>query len=154
MKRSAGILPFRRKPKFEVYLVHMGGPYWQNRERSWSIVKGEVEEGEDLLEAAKREFHEETGEKINGDFLPLGEVKASGKTIYVWAVEAEPSTKITSNTFTIEWPPKSGKTAAFPEVDRAGWFDLETAKRILVKSQLPFLERVKRLFSPVPANRR
>jgi predicted NUDIX family NTP pyrophosphohydrolase len=142
MKTSAGILPFRRKPGLELYLVHMGGPYWRNKTRSWSIVKGEVEEGEDLLQAAKREFHEETGQEINGEFLSLGEVKTSGKTIYAWAVEAEPSTKITSNTFTIEWPPKSGKTAQFPEVDKAAWFDPETAKEVIVKSQLPFLERV------------
>lgn len=145
MKTSAGILPFRKKPKPVVYLVHMGGPYWRNKARSWSIAKGEVGEGEDLLEAAKREFFEETGQEISGAFLPLGEVKASGKTIYAWTVEAEPSTQITSNTFTIEWPPKSGKTAAFPEVDKAAWFDPETAKEVIVKSQLPFLERVEAL---------
>ena len=145
MKQSAGILPFRKRKGIEVYLVHMGGPWWRNKARAWSIVKGEIEEGEDLLQAAIREFHEETGQPIDGKFLPLGEVKMSGKKITVWAVEAEPSTEIISNMFTIEWPPRSGKKAQFPEVDKASWFPLERAKEVLVKSQLPFLERLQKV---------
>ena len=144
MKVSAGILPFRRHKGLELYLVHMGGPYWRNKKRAWSIVKGEIEAGEDPLQAAIREFHEETGQKIDGKFIPLGEVKMSGKKITVWAVEAEPSTEISSNTFTIEWPPRSGKRAQFPEVDKAAWFMLDQAKEVLVKSQLPFLERLEK----------
>ncbi len=144
MKQSAGILPFQKNGKLKLYLVHMGGPFWKKKQRSWSIVKGEVEEGEDLLTAAVREFHEETGQTIDGKFLPLGEVKTSGKKIYVWAVEATPSTKITSNTFPLEWPPKSGHVVDFPEVDKAAWFDIDEAKRVLVKSQLPFLERLEK----------
>ena len=148
MKISAGILPYRRKAKkTEVYLVHMGGPYWRNKTRAWSIAKGEVEEGENLLEAAKREFHEETGQALKGDFISLGNVKTSGKMIYVWAVETEPSTEIASNTFEIEWPPKSGKKVAFPEVDKAEWFDLNRAREIIVKSQIPFLERLDEVVS-------
>ncbi len=127
----------------EVYLVHMGGPYWRNKSRAWSIAKGETEEGEAPLEAAKREFREETGQKIEGDFLDLGEVKTSGKVIHAWAVEAEPATDIVSNTFEIEWPPHSGKKAAFPEVDKAAWFTPEEAAEKIVKSQIPFLERLK-----------
>jgi len=144
MKHSAGVLPFRQRDGLEVYLVHMGGPYWRNKARAWSIVKGETEMGEDLLQAAIREFHEETGQKIDGKFLPLGEVKTSGKKITAWAVEAEPSIEITSNTFTIEWPPRSGKTTEFPEVDKAAWFTIDEAKEVLVKSQLPFLERLQK----------
>ena len=143
MKISAGILPFRRKKgSVEVYLVHMGGPYWRNKPRSWSIVKGLVEEGEELLDAAKREFKEETGHDIEGGFIDLGDVKTSGKRIHAWAVEAEPDTRIISNTFEIEWPPHSGQRALFSEVDEAAWFDIRTAKEKIVASQIPFLERL------------
>ena len=146
MKVSAGILPYKREGnRWRVFLVHMGGPYWKKRDRAWSIVKGEVEEGEELLSAAKREFAEETGESVDGNFLPLGSVKTSSKTVHAWAVEADPSTAIRSNTFEIEWPPKSGKIARFPEVDRASWFDLDEAKEKIVKSQIPFLERLEEL---------
>jgi predicted NUDIX family NTP pyrophosphohydrolase len=143
MKISAGILPYRwRDGRLELFLVHMGGPYWRNRSRAWSIVKGEVEGDEALEDAAKREFYEETGQNIEGRLLPLGSVKSSDKTIYIWAVEANPSTQIRSNFFEIEWPPSSGKRAAFPEVDKAAWFTLQEAKEVIVKSQLPFLERI------------
>ncbi len=144
MKRSAGILPFHRgeNGEVQVYLVHMGGPYWKNRSRSWSIAKGEIEEGEDPLHAALREFREETGQKIGGEFLDLGRVKGSGKELWVWAVEAEPDTRIRSNTFTIEWPPESGRVREFPEVDRAGWFDLREAREILAVYQVPVLDRL------------
>ncbi|BDY12036.1 NUDIX domain-containing protein [Hydrogenimonas cancrithermarum] len=146
MKLSAGILPFKQDPDgIKVYLVHMGGPFWKKKKRSWSIVKGEVEEGEDLLQAATREFFEETGQRIDGDFFPLGDVKSSNKRIHAWAVEVEPSTEIRSNTFELEWPPKSGRVMQFPEVDRAAWFGLEEAKEVIVASQIPFLERLAEL---------
>ncbi|WP_456449156.1 NUDIX domain-containing protein [Hydrogenimonas sp.] len=146
MKESAGILPFRRSEKgLELYLIHMGGPYWRRKERAWSIVKGEVEEGEGALSAALREFREETGVGIEGKFFPLGKVKTSGKIIHAWAVEAEPSTEIRSETFEIEWPPKSGKRERFPEADRAEWWTPEEAKKVIVKSQIPFIERLEEL---------
>lgn len=126
----------------ELYLVHMGGPYWRNKTRAWSIVKGEVQEGEEPFAAALREFREETGHEIDGDFVDLGEVKTSGKTVHAWAVEAEPSTEIRSNTFTVEWPPHSGKKAAFPEIDEAAWFTPEEAKERIVKSQIPLINRL------------
>ncbi len=147
MKQSAGILPYRKREdgEVELFLVHMGGPYWKNRPYAWSVVKGEVRNGEEPLEAARREFFEETGERIGGEFIPLGSVKSPNKTITVWAVEASPDTDISSNTFEIEWPPKSGKKARFPEVDRAGWFTIDEAGKVIVRSQLPFLERVRTL---------
>jgi predicted NUDIX family NTP pyrophosphohydrolase len=146
MKYSAGILPYRFKDgKLQLFLAHFGGPFWRNKKRSWGIVKGEMEEGEDPLDAAKREFFEETGKRIDGEFLDLGEVKASGKINRVFAVEADLDTDVRSNTFTIEWPPKSGNFQEFPEIDRAAWFDFEEAKEVIVKSQLPFLERLKAL---------
>ena len=149
MKLSAGILPFRKKEgRVEVFLVHMGGPYWHNKERAWSVVKGEMEEGEEPIAAALREFREETGQKIEGEFIDLGEVKTSNKTIHVWAVEAEPSTKIRSNTFTIEWPPHSGKKQSFPEVDEAAWISLEEARKKIVQSQIPLLDRLESLVKP------
>ena len=143
MKKSAGILPFRRKEgRIELYLAHMGGPFWRRKRRAWSIVKGEIKEGEEPLQAALREFSEETGQKIEGRFIDLGEVKTSNKIIRAWAVEAEPSTQVHSNSFTIEWPPKSGKTATFPEIDRAAWFSPEEAKEVIVESQTPFIDRL------------
>lgn len=126
LKKSAGILLYRiNSSKLEVLLVHPGGPYWAKKDAGvWSVPKGEFEEVEDPLEAAKREMKEETGIKIKGNFIELTPVKLkSGKMIYAWAVcgdcEAE---NITSNTFELEWPPKSGKREIFPEVDKAEWF--------------------------------
>jgi len=144
MKESAGILPFRRGQNgdVQVYLVHMGGPYWKNKLRSWSIAKGEIEEGEEPLQAALREFREETGHEIDGRVLDLGRIKGSGKTLWVWAVEAEPDPQIHSNTFTIEWPPGSGRVREFPEVDRAGWFSPKEARGILAAYQVPILDRL------------
>ena len=154
MKISAGILPYRwRDGKLEIFLVHMGGPYWRNRPRAWSIVKGETETDESPEDAAKREFYEETGEHITGRLIPLGSVKTSGKRIYVWAVEANPSTKIQSNLFEIEWPPHSGQKAKFPEVDKAAWFDMDKAREVIVKSQLPFIERLEEEVSEKGAGR-
>ncbi len=142
MKKSAGILPFRKKDEIEVFLAHMGGPFWRKKKRSWSIVKGEVREGEDLLKAAKREFFEETSKKIDGEFIYLGSAKSSNKILYVWAVESDIDTDIKSNTFEMEWPLGSGEIRSFPEVDRAKWFKLKEAKEVIVSYQEVFLDRL------------
>jgi predicted NUDIX family NTP pyrophosphohydrolase len=125
-QRSAGILMYRHKSgAVEVLLVHPGGPLWKKKdEGAWSIPKGLYEESEDALAAARREFEEETGAALAGEFIPLGEFRqSSAKIVSVWAVEGEfDVTKLTSNTFALEWPPKSGKINDFPEIDRAAWF--------------------------------
>jgi predicted NUDIX family NTP pyrophosphohydrolase len=146
MIQSAGILPYRLGEKgIEVYLVHMGGPYWLNKERSWSIAKGIVEENESPEAAARREFAEETGQRIEGKLEFLGEGRSGSKHLLIYALEAPHlSTRIHSNTFTIEWPPHSGREQVFPEADRAAWVPLEEARKILVKSQLPFLDLLER----------
>ena len=129
----------------EVLLVHPGGPFWAKTDAgAWSIPKGEYSEGEDALAAAKREFTEETGVAVDGDFIPLGEVKqAGGKVVIAWALEGDLDPKlIQSNAFTIEWPPKSGSMREFPEVDAAGWFSLEDAQAKLLKGQVQFLTRL------------
>lgn len=145
MKISAGILPFKcYKGDLKVFLIHMGGPFWKNRDDgAWSIVKGEVKEGENILDAAKREFFEETGKKIDGDFIDLGEIKASNKIIHIFAINKDLDTDIKSNCFELEWPLKSGKIQKFPEADRAKWFDINEANRKIVKSQKVFLERLR-----------
>lgn len=145
-KLSAGLLLFRRtSPQIEVFLVHPGGPFWARKdEGAWSLPKGEYAEGEHPLDAARREFQEETGFDLDGDFLPLGEVRQSGgKLVTAWALEGDidPSS-VRSNTFSLEWPPKSGRTQAFPEVDRAAWFPLPAARAKLLKGQVPFLDRL------------
>ena len=142
--RSAGLVLFRQsRGVLEVFLVHPGGPFWAKKNLgSWSIPKGEYVEGEDPLEAARREFEEETGQPIEGEFLPLGEVKqAGGKVVKAWAVEGDidPST-LRSNTFTMEWPPRSGNSREFPEVDRAEWFTLDAARAKILPGQLRLLE--------------
>ncbi len=128
-KRSAGLLMFRRrKDQLQVFLVHPGGPFWKNKDAgAWSIPKGEYGEKEDPLDAAKREFEEETGIKPAGEFILLDQMKQpGGKIVSAWAVEGDCSSKaIRSNTFSMEWPPKSGRQQEFPEVDRADWFSLE-----------------------------
>ena len=147
-KNSAGILLHRlRGSRIEVFLVHPGGPFWAKKDAgAWSIPKGEFEVGQDPLEAAKREFKEETGFAVEGNFIELTPVKQpGGKVVYAWAVmgdcEAE---SIKSNTFSLEWPPWSGKRKEFPEVDRAGWFTPEVAREKILKGQLNFLEELKR----------
>lgn len=147
---SAGMLLYRGSGEaLEVMLVHMGGPFWARKHAgAWSIPKGEYEDGEDPLAAAQREFAEETGlEPPEGPPADLGVFKqASGKRLHVWALQADLDVStITSNTFALEWPPRSGKMQRFPEVDRAGWFDLPTAREKLVKGQLPLLEELRRL---------
>jgi predicted NUDIX family NTP pyrophosphohydrolase len=145
-KQSAGLLLFRRRGhSLEVLLVHPGGPYWARKDDgAWSIPKGEVEESEDVLAAARREVEEETGARPSGPFISLAPVhQTGGKIVHVWAVESEfDPASLTSNLFEMEWPPKSGKLKSFPEVDRAGWFDLETAARKILASQAVVLQHL------------
>lgn len=144
-KKSAGILSFRLLKHPEVLLIHPGGPFFRTKDAgSWSIPKGEYT-NENPLEVAQREFTEETGNVITRkNFIDLGEVTLkSGKKITAWAVECDFETSfISSNTFEIEWPPKSGKMASFPEVDRAEWFSLEDARLKIHPGQLDFLNRL------------
>jgi len=140
-KISAGILLYRKRPEgVQVMLVHPGGPFWMKKDEGvWSIPKGLADDGEDLLVAAKREFFEETGATVAGEFVDLGAHRQpGGKTVFVWSCEGdfEPG-QLKSNTFTMEWPPRSGKTAQFPEVDRAGWYSLDEALRKVTKGQRP-----------------
>lgn len=135
----------RRDSNLQVFLVHPGGPFWKKKDAgAWSIPKGDYEDGEAPLEAAKREFEEETGIKADGDFITLGHAKqSSGKIISAWAFEGDCSlTEVRSNTFSMEWPPKSGQVKEFPEVDRADWFDLNEARVRILKGQVEFLERL------------
>ena len=148
-KPSAGLLLYRlRDGRLEVFIAHMGGPFWASKDDgAWSIVKGEYEEHEDPFTAARREFLEETGSHPpSGRTLELGEFRQpSGKRIVVWAIESDfDGASVRSNTFTIEWPRGSGQQREFPEIDRAGWFDTQTARQKLVKGQLPFIEALER----------
>src|SRR5450432_3681231 len=142
-KTSAGLLMFRtRKAELEVLLVHPGGPYFQNKdEGAWTIPKGEVTEGEDLLERAKIEFKEELGIVASGDWTELGSVRQKGgKTVHAWAFsgDLEDDFKLASNTFEMEWPPRSGKVQRFSEVDRATFFAVEEARRRINVAQAVF----------------
>jgi predicted NUDIX family NTP pyrophosphohydrolase len=146
MKQSAGILLFRRvKKETEVFLVHPGGPFWKNKDLgAWSIPKGEFTEEEDALEAAKREFKEETGISCDGDFLQLSPVKLkSGKEIFAWALEKDiDADQLKSNFFEMEWPPKSGKMKSFPEIDKGAWFAPGEAKQKINDSQVVFIDEL------------
>jgi len=148
-KQSAGILLYRKTPSGpEFFLVHPGGPFFKNKDDGvWSIPKGEFTDDENAFTAAKREFEEETGSAIDGDFIVLIPVKLkSGKTIHAWAVEGNiDHAQITSNIFTIEWPPKSGKMQTFPEIDRAGWFGFEDAKQKINAAQIALLGQILKL---------
>jgi len=148
-KQTAGILLYRiRNGELEVFLVHPGGPFWMKKDDgAWSIPKGETEKGEDLLHAAKREFHEETGFSLDGYFIALTPLKQrGGKMVHTWAVEGDVDAESSkSNLFSMEWPPRSGKRAEFPEVDRAAWFTLETAKEKILQSQAELLAELRRL---------
>ena len=145
MKRSAGLLLYRQRGGgVEFFLVHPGGPFWAKKdEGAWSIPKGLYEEGEPPLEAAKREFTEETGLTVDGDFIPLGEFKQpGGKLVSAWLVEADcDASAVQSNLFALEWPPRSGKMAEFPEIDRAGWFTPSDAMVKILRGQKPILDR-------------
>ncbi len=148
-KISAGLLLYRQRPGGpEVFLVHPGGPFWAKKDAgAWSIPKGEAAPGEALLAAAQREFQEETGLSITGDFRALDPVRQpSGKLVHAWAVEQDyDAAAIRSNTFEMEWPPRSGRKQAFPEVDRAAWLDLASARVKITKGQLPLLNQLERL---------
>jgi predicted NUDIX family NTP pyrophosphohydrolase len=148
-KQSAGLLMFRRAAgHLQVLLVHPGGPFWAKRDLgAWTVPKGEYDDSEQALEAAKREFAEETGFATSEPFFPLGSLKQpSGKTVTVWAFESDcDPAALVSNEFEMEWPPKSGRTAAFVEVDRAGWFSLGEARDKLIKGQLGFLDALEKV---------
>jgi predicted NUDIX family NTP pyrophosphohydrolase len=145
-KRSAGLLMFRRRgADIEVLLMHPGGPFWAKKDNgAWSIAKGEYLQGEDALAVAKREFEEETGARPQGDFLPLGDVVQAGrKVVTAWGVEGDfdPATLV-SNRFELEWPPKSGRKASFPEVDRAQWFSPAEARQKILPAQRELISRL------------
>lgn len=163
-KRSAGLLLYRESPPspgspagaqtlraagLEVLLVHPGGPFWANKDDgAWTIPKGLIDEGEEPLAAARREFEEETGvAPPDGDPLPLDPLRQpGGKIVHAWAIrsgEFDPE-RLRSNTFTLEWPPKSGKQQTFPEVDRAAWFPLDVARRKILAGQAGFLDQLER----------
>ena len=152
-KLSAGLLAYRSvNGAIEVLLVHPGGPYWARRDDgAWSLPKGEYVVGEDPLAAAMREFREELGVEPPSDPSPafLGELRqSSGKRVSAWAPEGDlDAAAIVSNVFTMEWPPHSGLTREFPEVDRAGWFDLSVAREKLVPGQVGFIDRLSELLS-------
>ena len=143
---SAGILMFRRTSgTLEVLLAHPGGPFWMKRDLgAWTIPKGLVEPGEDIHAAARREFHEETGFPLGpGGIALTPRRQASGKTVHAWAVEGDcDAAACRSNEFTMEWPPKSGRSASFPEIDRAAWFTLGEARQRILPGQRPFLEEL------------
>jgi predicted NUDIX family NTP pyrophosphohydrolase len=145
-KRSAGILLYRRTPDLEVLLVHPGGPFWAKKdEGAWSIPKGEHDEGEDAQACALREFTEETGSAPSpGELDDLGAIKQkAGKVVQAWALEGDLDARtVRSNTFSMQWPPRSGRMQEFPEVDRAEWFDLDAARQRINPAQAAFLDRL------------
>ena len=135
----------RRDHRLEVFLVHPGGPFWAKKDLgSWTIPKGEYREGEDPFQAAQREFQEETGFRAEGGFIALGDLKQpSGKVLTVWAFEGDcDPDQLKSNTFPLEWPPRSGRQAEFPEIDRGAWFSIEAAREKLLPGQRPLLDRL------------
>jgi predicted NUDIX family NTP pyrophosphohydrolase len=140
---------FRRKgDALEVLLVHPGGPFWAKKDLgAWTIPKGELEEGEDALATAQREFEEETGIAPSGPFHPLGSVKQKGgKVVHAWAFEGDGAAEtMKSNTVKMEWPPRSGQWREFPEVDRAEWFQLDEARRRINSAQVPLLDHLVQL---------
>ncbi len=153
-KHSAGILMYRfREQRLEVLLVHPGGPFWAHKDDgAWSIPKGELQGNEDPLEAARREFFEETGlrvERVQHELAPLRQ--PSGKVVHAWIASGDFDPEaIRSNTFAMEWPPGSGKRAEFPEVDRAGWFAVPEARAKLLRGQVPFLDQLCAILAAPP----
>jgi predicted NUDIX family NTP pyrophosphohydrolase len=145
-KRSAGLLLYRRAGRgLEVLLVHPGGPFWRTKDLgAWSLAKGEIDPGEEPAAAALREFEEETGTRLEGALVPLGEVRqAGGKTVIGFALEGDlDADAIQSITFELEWPPRSGQRQSYPEVDRAAWFTPEEARAKLNAAQAAFLDRL------------
>jgi len=148
---SAGLLMYRYRNGYpEVFLVHPGGPFWAKKDLgSWSIPKGEYKEDEDPQEAALREFQEETGFAVNRPLSELGVVKqAGGKIVSAWCFEGDADPEyLVSNTFQMEWPPRSGRIGEFPEVDRGGWFSMAAAQERILKSQAPFIDMLDRLLN-------
>ena len=149
MKKSAGLLLFREGAgRLEVLLVHPGGPFWAKKDAgAWSIPKGEIGEGEDPLAAAKREFEEETGTRPAGEAVALeSRRQAGGKLVHAWAMrgDLDPGA-VKSTTFSLEWPPRSGRRQEFPEVDRAAWFTLDEAREKILKGQAPFLDDLEQI---------
>lgn len=150
-RASAGVLLYRRVgDALEVLLVHPGGPFWRSRDAgAWQIPKGGIEEGEDAAAAARREAEEELGVTLTGALRPLGEIRQSGgKLVEAFAVaqDLDPDA-IVSMTFEMEWPPRSGRTATFPEVDAARWFGMAEARAMMLPSQLPLLDRLEALLA-------
>ena len=157
-RRSAGLIPYRfAGGRVEVLIGHMGGPRWSRRDqRAWSIIKGEHDEREPALAAARREFTEETGAPVpDGPLLELGEIRqAGGKRVAAWALAAElDAAALHSDSFTMEWPPRSGRQMQFPELDRFEWCDLDTARCRLVAAQARLLDELERLLADSPADR-
>jgi predicted NUDIX family NTP pyrophosphohydrolase len=150
-RTSAGLLVYRRRDEtLEVFLVHPGGPFWQNKDAgAWSIPKGEYSPEEDPLEAAKREFHEETGFTVEGPFYELQPVKQrGGKIVHGWAVEGDfDARQVRSNTFAMEWPRGSGKFRQIPEVDRADWFTVDVAQEKILAGQAPLLTQLEQMIA-------
>ena len=151
VRRSAGIVAYRvAESGLEVLLVHPGGPFWKNRDPgAWSIPKGEYAEGEDVEEAARREFAEETGWSLDAELVPLGDIRQKGgKLVTAFALEADfDPAALASNSFTMEWPPRSGRIQSFPEVDRVQWFGPDDAREKIQPSQRPILDALAALIA-------
>lgn len=145
-KQAAGILLYRRGPRgLEVLLAHPGGPFWARKDLgAWTLPKGQFNDDEEPIAAAQREFEEEMGSPAGGEFVEIGSLKQpSGKVVHAFVAESDfDVATLQSNLSTLEWPPKSGKRAQFPEVDRAGWFTIDEARQKILKGQQPFLDRL------------
>jgi predicted NUDIX family NTP pyrophosphohydrolase len=148
-KKSAGILAFRRNATGrEIFLMHPGGPFWKNKDAgAWSIPKGEIDETESEIDAAKREFEEETGAKVNEGLIPLQPIRQkNGKLVIAWAIEQDiDAAGISCNLFEMEWPPRSGKFQQFPEMDRADWFSVTTAKEKIIPAQAALIDQLEEI---------
>ena len=157
-KQSAGVLLYRRRgDSWQVFLVRPGGPFWKAKDLgAWSIPKGEFKPGEDPLESATREFTEETGLRIAGSFVPLLPVKQpGGKVVHAFAIEGDcDPALIKSNTFSLEWPPRSGRRRGHPEIDRGEWFGLEEAAKKIGKGQTTLIDQLRVLVGEIPGARR
>jgi predicted NUDIX family NTP pyrophosphohydrolase len=150
-KKSAGILAFRKNAKgTEIFLMHPGGPFWKNKDAgAWSIPKGEIDETESEIDAAKREFEEETGIKVKGEMFALQPIRQkNGKLVTAWALDQDiDAAGITCNLFEMEWPPKSGKYQQFPEMDRAEWFSVTTAKEKIIPAQAALIDQLEEILN-------